>query len=74
MRNAKINGSDTKISRIMAIVKLALKLKLKNQKRLRKILILINCSTAKELAYKKIYRFKRLITVKLDIVKSVMIN
>ena len=54
MRNAKVNGSDTKINRIVAIVKLVLKLKLKNQKRLKKILISINCSTAKELANKKI--------------------
>ena len=53
MKNVKVNGSDTKTSRIMDIVKLALKLKLKNQKRLKKILILINCLTVKDLANKK---------------------
>ena len=53
MRNAKGNGSDTKTRRIMAIVKLVLKLNSKNQKRLRKILILINCLTVKDLANKK---------------------
>ena len=53
MRNAKVNGSDIKISMIMATVNLVLKLKLKNQKRLKKILILINCSTVKELVNQK---------------------
>jgi hypothetical protein len=53
MKNAKVNGSDTKINRIMVIVKLVLKLKLKNQKRLKKILISINCLTVKDLANKK---------------------
>ena len=54
MRNAKVNGSDTKINMIMAIANLVLKLKLKNQKTLRKIPILINCSIVKELVNKKI--------------------
>jgi hypothetical protein len=53
LQNAKENGTDIKISTIMAIVNFALKMKLKNQKRLRKIHTLIYCSTAKELVNQK---------------------
>ena len=53
LQNAKENGTDIKISRIMVIVNFALKMKLKNQKRLRKILTLIYCSTVKELVNQK---------------------
>ena len=53
MRNAKVNGSDIKISRTMATVNLVLKLKLKNQKRSKKILISNNCSIVKELVNQK---------------------
>ena len=53
LQNAKENGTDIKISTIMAIVNFALKMKLKNQKRLRKIHTLINCSTVKELVNQK---------------------
>ena len=69
-----VNGTDTKIKMIMAIAKLALKMKSIVNKVLKKILISICYLTVKELANKKVYKFKRLITVKLDIAKSVLIS
>ena len=57
---------------IMDFAKVALNLKLKNIKALRKTLILISCLIAKEPVNKKIYKFKRLSTVQLDIAKDAM--
>ena len=57
----------------MDIAKLALKTKLIKKKELKKTLTLTSNLTAKEFANKKIYRFKRLITLKLDIVKDALI-
>ncbi len=45
-----------------------------NNQELRKTFILISYLIAKELANKKIYKFKRLIIAKLDIVKSALID
>jgi biotin synthase-related radical SAM superfamily protein len=53
-------------------VKLALKMKKIKIKEFRKMIIFISCLIAKELANKKVYRFKRLSTVHLDIAKDAM--
>ncbi len=63
MSNAKVNGINTDTNRIMDFAEFALKKKLKKRKESRKILILISCLIVKEVVNKKIYRFKRLITV-----------
>ena len=72
LRNAKENGTDIEIKMIIDFAKIALNLKLKNKKVLRKTLILISCLIAKDIVNKKVYRFKRLITVQLDIAKDAM--
>ena len=56
----------------MDFEKVALNLKLKNKKALRKTLILISCLIAKEPVNKKVCRFKRLSTVQLDIANDAM--
>ena len=56
----------------MDIAKLASKMKMIEKKELKKTLTITGYLTAKELANKKICEFKRLITVKSDIVKDVM--
>ena len=73
MRHVKENGLNTNQRKMMDFAKLVSKMKKKNNQGLRKILILICYLIAKELANKKIYKFKRLTIVKLDIVKSVLI-
>ena len=72
LRNAKENGLDTNIRMIMDFAKVVLNLKLKKKKALRKTLILISCLIAKDSVNKKVYIFKRLITVQLDIAKDAM--
>ena len=54
--SAKVNGESAMLKQMtfQDFAKLALKKKLKNKKGLRKILIEINCSIAKELVNKKI--------------------
>ena len=54
LRNAKENGLNTNLRMIMDFAKLALKKNLKKQKEFRKILILISCLIAKELANIKV--------------------
>ena len=56
----------------MDIAKPASKMKMIKKKELKKTLTITGYLTAKELANKKICEFKRLITVKLDIVKDAM--
>ncbi len=68
------NGINTELKKTMDIAKLASKLKSFNNQELRRTLILISYLIVKELANKKIYRFKKLIIAKLDIVKSVLIS
>ena len=68
------NGFITKLNKIKDIAKIALKMKNWKHKQRRKIIIFISCLIVKELVNKKVYKFKTLITVKLDIVKDVMIN
>ena len=51
---AKASGTNIEQRKMMDFAKLALKLKMKNKKGLKKILILINCSIIKELVNKKI--------------------
>jgi hypothetical protein len=72
LKNAKENRLNTNIRMITDFAKVVLNLKLKNQKEFRKILILIKYLIAKEPVNKKVYRFKRLSTVQLDIVKDAM--
>ena len=72
MKNAKANGTDIEIRMIMDIAKLASKILMIKKKELKKTLTITRYLTVKELANKKIYKFKRLITVKLDIVKDAM--
>ena len=62
--------SNQKISKASAIF--AIKNKNKKKKALRKTLILISCLIVKEPVNKKVYRFKRLSTVQLDIAKDAM--
>jgi hypothetical protein len=73
-KNALANGFITRLNKTMDIVKHASKKKMKKDMESRKILILISCLIVKELANKKAYKFKRLITVKQDIAKSVLIS
>ena len=54
LKNVKENGTDTEIKMIMDFAKIALNLKLKNKKVLRKTLILISCLIAKELVNTKV--------------------
>ena len=57
---------------IMDIAKLASKMKMKKKKYLKKTLTITSYLTVKELANQKTCRFKRLSTVKLDIVKDAL--
>ena len=68
------NGINTEQNKTMDIAKNALKKKMKNDQESKKILILISCLIVKELADKKVYRFKSLSIVQLDIVKDAMIT
>ena len=58
-----VNGFITKLNKMLDIAKVALKIRNWNLKQKRKMTIFISCLIAKELANKKIYKFKRLITV-----------
>ena len=51
--NAMDNGINTELKKIMDSAKLALKMKKTKKKEFTKTLTLINCLTAKELAYNK---------------------
>ena len=70
--NVMVNGISTEQNQIMDIANHASKKKISQNQELRKILILISYLIVKELANRKVCKFKRLITVKLDIVKDVM--
>jgi hypothetical protein len=72
--NVKANGTDIDIRTITDIVKLALKKKMIKKKEFKKILTITNYLTVKEVVNKKVCRSKELITVKLDIAKSVLIS
>ena len=72
--NVKANGTDIEIRMITDIVKLALKKKMIKKKEFKKILTITNYLTVKEVVNKKVCRSKELITVKLDIAKSVLIS
>ena len=74
VNSVMVDGICTEQNKTMDIVKHASKKKMKKDMESRKILILISCLIVKELANKKAYKFKRLITVKQDIAKSVLIS
>ena len=73
-RYAKENGLNINLRMTMDFAKFVLKIKMKKCQESVKTVMEIQYSIAKEPANKKVYRFKRLSTVQLDIVKDAMIT
>ena len=71
-RNVLAYGINTELKMTMDFAELALKMKIIKKKELKKTLTITSYLIVKELANKKIFRFKRLNIAQLDIVKDAM--